>query len=76
MQVRIDKILVSSHQRKDSFHEQIKDISSDRKFHSDCYREYTLKEKIARYLKKVRQGKTNSSPPTKRLRRYFYIFNQ
>ena len=72
-QIRKDKIVSSSHQRKDKFHEQIEEISSDKRFHSHCYREYTSKEKIARWLKKVKNKEANSSPPTKRLRRYFLL---
>ena len=76
-QLRKEKVITSSKERKDNFHIKIESISSELKCHSDCYREYTSKEKIARWLNKIKDSE-DLTPPTKRLRRFhqFTVFSE
>ena len=75
-QMRKEKVIACSHERKDNFHIQIEQTFSDMKFHTDCYINYTSKDKIARLLKKMKPCEKDSTPPTKRLRRLFYSHNK
>ena len=75
-QMRKEKVISCSHERKDNFHTQIEQTFSDMKIHTDCYINYTSKDKIARLLKKMKPCEKDSTPPTKRLRRLFYSHNK
>ena len=69
-QIRREKIISSSKERDDSFYTKIEENQNDMHFHTDCYREYTSKEKIKRWIKKVKVPDKESTPPSKRLRRF------
>ena len=61
---RRQKIIESSHQRKDSFTEQLNE--SHKKYHIQCYL-YTSKRKIKRHLEKELEP-TTKQPPAKKKR--------
>ena len=72
--VRILKIVSCSKERKDNIFSSIENSESDLHYHADCYREYISKEKIKRWLNKVKKRNVTENPPVvKHLRRY-YIF--
>ena len=62
---RRQKIIESSHQRKDSFAEQLNE--SLKKYHTQCYLYYTSKQKIKRYLEKEVEP-TTKQPTAKKKR--------
>ena len=69
--VRILKIVSCSKERKDNIVSSIKNSDSGLHYHADCYREYISKEKIRRWLNKVKKKNETKNPPViKHLRRY------
>ena len=64
--VRILKIVSSSKERKDNIFNSIEDSESPLHYHTDCYREYISKEKIKRWLNKMKKNDTSKSSPVPR----------
>ena len=69
--VRILKIVSCSKERRDILFSSFENTDSGLKYHGDCYREYTSKDKISRWLNKIKKQKTADNPPgVKQLQRY------
>ena len=68
--VRILKLISCSKERKDNMFSTLENTDSELLYHGDCYREYTSREKIARWLNKLKMKKgENSHQAPKVLRR-------